>query len=105
MQLAPHTASSREPARCAETNVYFRVGGRARPPFTANEQMPIVAALAGGIVEGHLDNRRSAEQFRMPSLMDCQPRRMPPIGLSTLGVLIPLDVAHHSGMISPTVPI
>jgi hypothetical protein len=65
MQLAPHTASSREPPRCAETNVHFRVGGRARPPFTANAQMPIVAALAGEIVEGRLDNRRSAEQLRI----------------------------------------
>jgi hypothetical protein len=28
-----------------------------------------------------------------------------PFGVRTVWLLIPLDVAHHSGMISPTVPI
>ena len=65
MQLAPHTASSREPARRAETNVHRRAGGGARAPFTTDEQMPIVAALAGEIVEGHLDNRGPSEQFQI----------------------------------------
>jgi len=65
MQLAPHTASSREPARRAETNVHLRAGGGARAPFTTDEQMPIVAALAGEIVEGHLDNRGPSEQFQI----------------------------------------
>src|SRR3954447_25142604 len=65
VQLTPGTATPGKPARRTKSNVHLRLEGNTRAFFPTDEQMPIVAALAGKIVEGYLDDRRSFEQLQI----------------------------------------
>src|SRR6478735_1916699 len=80
MQLAPRAPSPREPARRTESNIHLLDGSCALAKFAADKQMPIVATLAGEIVESYLHDGRSSKQFhitftdRLPATPDAAHR-------------------------------
>src|SRR5271154_2269073 len=65
MQLPPNTVRADEPARRAKAKIEAFRGGLASSLLTPDEEMPVVAALAGEIVERDLDAGRPVEQLRV----------------------------------------